>query len=182
MLKKLKRKKIKDGLFAKQTLDQEIKERKEKKRKTTMKNVGNIWTVQSQGTDAKGGVAVGESEWVAGAGETATVKSAIMVGQLWIVVNTVFWRPITVGGREVRKRLRPFPDRLGETVVHLQGENVGTIAEMVGPDKDQEKFDQENGRNDGHYLLLMFLVWLRGIWEKGKCIGEKESWRFTEIL
>lgn len=49
---------------------------------------------KSEGVDAEGGVAVGESEGAFGIGELAAVEEAITVGEFGVVLDGALLRPV----------------------------------------------------------------------------------------
>lgn len=111
--------------------------------------------IQSEGADLKGGVAIGECKSGIYFGELATTKKAIAVGQLGIVLEAPLLRPIFSRRVDSGGGLRPFFDRLGEAVVHGEGEDtcIGMEAATKGEEEEKEDGDEADDSTETEHFL-----------------------------
>ncbi|WVZ23988.1 hypothetical protein V8G54_002532 [Vigna mungo] len=103
--------------------------------------------VQSEGADAEGGVAIGESETGVDLREFAAAEEAVAVGQLSVVLDgALFGRRGDSGGR-----VGPLSDGFGVAVVH--GERVNVVVALAKlPEGDEGDNNDEN--ESEHFLRL----------------------------
>lgn len=103
--------------------------------------------IQSEWADPKRGVAIREGKWriiiiIIYIRKFAATEEAIAVGQCGVVLETPLLRPAIrrreVSGAGLR---RPFLDRIGESVVHCEGEDASMArgVEEEAPNGNQEE-------------------------------------------
>lgn len=93
---------------------------------------------KSEGADAEGGVAIGESESGVDLGEFAAAKEAVAVGQVGVVLDGALFRRSGDSGGVAG----PLSDGLGVAVVH--GERVDVAMALATlPEEEEQRSDGE---------------------------------------